>query len=316
MVMQNLFELSLENDRWLNPLEFMEFCVSHQHQAITVKVINEGHCLRHCGVYQVLDLFEFDSVTIDTYNSLEISDRYRVVNRDWPLWLINTENFDYDFDYTWNQSRLFGCVYGRPSAPRLGIAGHLARHHDDKSFLRVKFTTDHEDDRKLFDITRLFSWDPAAVENIKLLLEQRYQAQDHYRRGHYDQSNTLSHHYVNFLIDIVAEPVCQGTSFYPTEKLSRAMLCRRPFIAMASKNYLTYLRQMGFQTFNDYWDEYYDGFDSNLRYERILCLIDHLASMTKQDWIDMYQSMQRVLDHNFVHLKNRLFDTNIKFIGG
>ena len=107
------------------------------------------------------------------------------------------------------------------------------------------------------------------------------------------------------LIDIVSEPTCYGNAFYPTEKIARAILCKRPFIVMASKNYLLYLRQMGFKTFFDFWDEQYDMLDGRNRYLHILKLLDQIAATT--DIHTMYSSMKNTLEHNFNLLMTQQF---------
>ena len=78
--------------------------------------------------------------------------------------------------------------------------------------------------------------------------------------------------YKNFLIDIVAETFTTGDCFFITEKTVRPMLLKKPMIVMGSQDCLNYLRQMGFRTFGDFWDETYDGYKGRERYLRILDL--------------------------------------------
>ena len=94
------------------------------------------------------------------------------------------------------------------------------------------------------------------------------------------------------------------------------MLCRRPFVVMASADYLEYLRQMGFHTFAEFWDESYDGSDGADRYKKILELIDHLASWPKQRLVDVFYASQYQRDHNFDLLTSHKFSTDIVAIDG
>ena len=66
------------NDALFNKVQFFKFCMDHQHEDINIRVINEGHCLRFVGVYDILDLFEFTSVTLVTSNLLEKHARYKI----------------------------------------------------------------------------------------------------------------------------------------------------------------------------------------------------------------------------------------------
>lgn len=305
------FELALENDRWHNQAQFVKFCCEHQNQDIVLEAVNEGHCLYHCGVYEILDLFTFSSVLITTANALEYHPKYQIKTY-WNTWLENIKSFDHAFDRDWNQHRIFGCFYGRPSAARLGIAGHLAANHPALSQIVAKFVFDKEEDRELVDLQRLFEWHKDSVKNIFLLDHKKYyHDQVLYDRGCYDQKNPLSTLYKNILIDIVSEPVSAGETFYPTEKIARAILCKRPFIVMASRNYLSYLHQLGFQTFHDFWNEDYDGFDQKTRYIKILQLIDELAAVDRSRWCAIYHAMMPALDHNCELLMNQNYRKQI-----
>jgi hypothetical protein len=245
-------------------------------------------------------------VLIRTANKLESHHKYQIQNQSWATWLTNLEKFNLKFDYTWNKKHIFGCFYGRPTAARLGIATHLAKNYAADSLILIKFEFDNDESRKLFDIGRLFYWHPEIVQQLQILNDSRYYSNKHYQRGAYSFDNSLSELYQNILIDVVAEPVCEGISFYPTEKISRAILCKKPFIVMSSRYYMHYLRQLGFQTFDLWWDESYDCYDSNIRYHKILNLIDNIHSNKYQ--IELYyHQMKSVLDHNYNLLTSNRF---------
>ena len=77
---------------------------------------------------------------------------------------------------------------------------------------------------------------------------------------------------------------------------------------MGSRDYLVYLRQMGFRTFYDFWDEDYDGFADINRYQRILTLIDLIAKKPIDELEHMYQRMQPILDHNYDLLMSQRYN--------
>lgn len=304
------YTLELENDKLLNIIPFIQFCVNNQGKDIVIEVINEGHCLRFSGVYDILDIFTFNLVQLNTFNVIEHHPKYLINNIQWNYWLITSQqNFDFDFNYTWNKDKIFGCFYGRPSAPRLGIAGYLAKYYDEKSLVATKFEFADQDNRKLFDIQRLYEWDPNGLELVSTLQHnKKYYHTGYYDKGHYIKGNKeLEYLYKNIFIDIVCEPTCSGIAFYPTEKIARAILCRKPFIAMCSKNYLIYLRQLGFRTFYEYWNEDYDGFDSATKYHMILKLIDNIAAKSLSEIITMFDNMQEILEHNYNLLVNQQY---------
>ena len=92
------------------------------------------------------------------------------------------------------------------------------------------------------------------------------------------------------------------------------MLLKKPFIIMGSRDYLCYLRQMGFRTFSDFWSEDYDGYEGKDRYVKILQLIDTISKKSKTELNDMYWSMQYTLDHNYNLLLNQNYTTDITYV--
>ena len=124
----------------------------------------------------------------------------------------------------------------------------------------------------------------------------------------YDYSDPLTQLYKDILIDVVVESHVEGHTFYVTEKTVRPMLLKKPFIIYASKNYLDYLHQIGFKTFNNFWNEAYDGFEKKDRFDQLLLLIDALAIKSPAELVAMYNAMTDVLDHNY----NLLLSHNFK----
>ena len=92
------------------------------------------------------------------------------------------------------------------------------------------------------------------------------------------------------------------------------MLLKKPMITMAARDQLMYLRRMGFKTFNDFWDEEYDGYEGTDRYKKILELLDSLAKKSIIELNSMYLDMQHILDHNYKLLIERKFITDTQTI--
>jgi hypothetical protein len=127
----------------------------------------------------------------------------------------------------------------------------------------------------------------------------------------YDYSDPLSNLYKDILVDVVVESHVVGNTFYPTEKTIRPMLMKKPFVVFASQDYLDYLHQMGFRTFNEFWDESYDGFQAGDRLTRMYQVIDYIASKEPEELERMYWKMEYTLEHNYSLLTNKLFNSTI-----
>jgi len=89
------------------------------------------------------------------------------------------------------------------------------------------------------------------------------------------------------------------------------MLLKKPFIIMGPVNNLIYLRQMGFKTFHEFWDEDYDGFPPKQKFQKITDLIDALASKTRSELMDMYEKMQPILNYNYDLLINQTYNKHL-----
>lgn len=293
------FALKFENDRFLNPVELIDHCRGKQGKDVYFKLEQESHCLRTMGVYDILDNYDFKSVNIWTFNAIERHERYRIETGFWSMWFSYMAQHPIEIT-KWTGDKLFSCFFGRPSAARLGLISHLMS-HKERCFMRLLFQNDTEDARLRWELTKLFSWDVEAAKNILQNLKQIETSTDNAyspQTGLYDFYNPIHKLYNDTLIDIVSEATLLGDSFYPTEKVARVIRHKRPFIAMTNKNYLAYLKQIGFRTFYEFWDESYDVFEGKERYFKILELINNLLKLSGSELDSMYSGMTEILEHN------------------
>ena len=67
---------------------------------------------------------------------------------------------------------------------------------------------------------------------------------------------------------------------------------------------LELLQDMGFQTFNNFWDESYDALAGNARLEAVFHLCLEIANWSIDKINRMLEQMWPILEHNRQHLKN------------
>lgn len=296
----------------------LEFLVNNQNNDIIIHSNEEGCCLTSVGLYKTLDLFEFNSVEIQTTNIVETHEKYKVViiPRAFKFFEAKVEYNEY---HCWNDSHVFGGLYNRAIWHRIGLASHLLTNHNDISLVNFRSDPHDQDQRSLFELQKLFEFDVNSAKNFITLtdcLPKQLEQNDGYTVGatttqHTDQ---LKEFYVDFLIDIVAETFTTGRCFFPTEKTVRPMLLKKPFIVMGPKCFLIHLRQMGFKTFYEFWDEDYDGYGEKDRYLKILELIDSIANKSQSELREMYNNMQSILEHNHTLLMTRAFTKTIEYV--
>jgi hypothetical protein len=310
-----MFELGCTSDQIWNLHELVEYLAANQNKTINISICPEAICLDTIGLYKILDSFEFAQVNIFTDNPFEQHDKYCIILRK-VNWFNRIENID-PILHTWSKNKKFFCFYHRPTAGRLGIASYVFEKYQSSAHVHFSAST-AADNLEQFELDKLLSYDINSIEpagklinKLPLLLasSDRYTFCDGY---YFD--DPLTNFYQDILVDLVIESHVSGNTFFPTEKTTRPMWLKKPFIAFASKDYLCYLRQMGFMTFNEFWDEDYDGYEGKERYIRILKLIDFIASKSPDELEKIYWAMKYVLDHNYNLLLTQSFNNNVEKI--
>lgn len=312
------FILLPANTKLWNESAFIDFLLANRGQPIVLDTISEGPCLTACGVYHLLDQFGCTDVTIITSNPLEVHNRYSIEYIT-LFSFFETTPTDYSAYHCWNQSCVFGCFYNRPLWYRIGVAAKLQHDHGHASLVNIRCNPTDIDQRVLFELQELFVNSPDSLKQFATVYPTwPYQLEE--ADGYTIHNNTTGHtdqlvdFYPNFLIDIVCETFTAGRTFFTTEKTVRPMLMKKPMIVMGAENCLLYLRQMGFKTFYEFWDEDYDGYHGKERYVKILALIDQLAQKTKEELQDMYHRMQPILDHNYQLLQSKSYRKQVEYV--
>ena len=128
---------------------------------------------------------------------------------------------------------------------------------------------------------------------------------------HTKNSYLLHREYKHFLVELVCETYYTGRTFFPTEKTWRPIILETPFIVQGPQWYLHRLRDMGFQTFDRWWDEGYSEDPADHQPHEIVKVINQLKTKSITELSKMYTEMQPVLAHNkkrFLELKSKDFD--------
>ena len=309
--MQNKFVVSCTNDNIWNYLELIKFLSRSQNQDITLHFVPEAIDLSLLGLYDLLDCFNFRSVNIVTHNPFNTSLKYNI--------LVKKENYFLeekivvaDELHEWNGKKTFLTCYGRPTANRLGIAAYLDFHYPDLSLIHFSGGA-LPNNINLYEINKLANFRLESVRESTFLIPKiplLYKSNTNYNHKHYNFNDPITDCYKDIFVDMVSENHVLGDTFFPTEKTTRPMWLKKSFIIFASKDYLWHLRQLGFRTFSDFWDEDYDGYEGKERYLRILQLIDSISKKSKLELNDMYWSMKYTLDHNYNLLQTQSYNLN------
>ena len=304
-----MFSVSCTSDKIWNITDLVGFLAANQNTAIELKIEPEAICLRNLGLYDLLDKFKFTNVKIRTWNPLEKHSRYTIHLRGTNFWFERTADIN-PVLHTWNLQSVFFCFYHRPTAARLGLAAYAYNQHNADSLIHFS-ATDPVD----FELDKLLQWDTSSAANSASLLTKLPlllgSSQGYTKTDGYYYTDPLTDLYRNILVDVVVESHVTGHTFFPTEKTVRPMLLKKPFIVFGSRDYLEYLRQMGFRTFSDFWAEDYDGYEHRDRLLKIQKLLDSIASKSRVELEQMYWDMQYTLDHNYNLLMTQTYNKQI-----
>lgn len=92
-----------------------------------------------------------------------------------------------------------------------------------------------------------------------------------------DTNAELVKHYNRFGLEIVCETYCVGDAFFPTEKTVRPLAKSKPMVVYGPKGFLSRLRQLGFRTWHEIWDESYDELAGHERWKKIKMVLQRIV---------------------------------------
>jgi len=102
---------------------------------------------------------------------------------------------------------------------------------------------------------------------------------------------------------IVSETNDNDYSVFMTEKIWKPIIAQQFFVVHGNYLYLQKLKEMGFKTFNNYFEEAYDlDRDPSTRINTIVDVCDRLRDAP---WQDMYLQSKALRQYNFDHFFNR-----------
>jgi len=105
--------------------------------------------------------------------------------------------------------------------------------------------------------------------------------------------------YLNCYMEVVPETFYQHFRVF-TEKTWKPIVTKTPFLAIATSGYLSYLKDLGFKTFNSLIDESYDELDNiDDRVKKVIEVLEHIITNGTKEF---YLASQTILDHNFAKL--------------
>jgi hypothetical protein len=199
-----------------------------------------------------------------------------------------------------NNLRTIGCFVGKITWNRLILLTYLNKNFKDQSLLTCHYR--NEDAQRLqSELTELNFYAPNEIVSCSkfltecpLIIDETF---DTYMIGP-PEHLTILNQYHRFFAELVIETYIMGNTFFPTEKTLRPIIAKTPFIAMAPKNHLVNLRQLGFKTFGQWWDESYDYCEGLHRINEIKKVISTVMLWPQEKLQNVLNEMEEVLEYN------------------
>jgi hypothetical protein len=147
-------------------------------------------------------------------------------------------------------------------------------------------------------------WYAKNLPYKEILKSIPYEIPNHNYADHYNNGESFL--YEKTLVSIQIETYSTENFPYFTEKIFRIIANKHPFILQGASGSLEFLRDMGFKTFDNWWDESYDCLSDHNRLEAIFHLILEIANWPITKINKISTEMIPVLEHNANHFKNVL----------
>ena len=99
---------------------------------------------------------------------------------------------------------------------------------------------------------------------------------------------------------------------FMSEKTGKALIYKHPFLVFSTHGHLRELKNLGFKTFSDVWDESYDEIRHPMqRFEAICEVLKELSKLDHDQWLELYDKLKPIVDYNFdliTNLKYKIFN--------
>jgi len=106
----------------------------------------------------------------------------------------------------------------------------------------------------------------------------------------------------------------ETTIVYPEVFLSKisfkGIVKKRPFVILGVPGTIKYLQQLGFKTFDRFWDESYDQIDDfELRVDAIIDIINSINKLSIIELKELAENMKDILEYNFDHFSTAFLES-------
>jgi hypothetical protein len=252
-----------------------------------------------CQKYQ----FFKEDVIVITSNLFQFSNnKFTIINYDYfgnhinflsvsKLDSIKVKSFENDYHKFINNNFVFHflCFNGIPRENRLLMFNELTT---NEKFKNKSITT-------LRGVDKNYYYDVPNWDNQKI--------------GGGARLNIDAH--LKCFLNIVTETLYDNESLFISEKTYKPIYLCQPFIVFGNPFTLNKLHELGYKTFDKWWDESYDSeLDLKKRFDKIVNVLEQISDLDINQLMKLKNKMREILIHNYFNFFkltgiNELFKT-------
>jgi len=318
--------VEFSGDCWNNPIQFQtQLNQVPPGESVILDMRSEGPSLKALGVSDVIDKWlcdrkqSPDSVQLWRWSNPVEFVPYRLVKCSNPShFFFMSQNYWMDAEPVFDQnshSNLFGLFVGRMTHARAVILYQCLVAKQDVFVSKMSSPSPYpwqlnpQDEINLDCLSdwlstnqqyRMFEWyDRYPVPSVdQKTVRDQFATPESYA----DTNRSLLNYYGRFAVEIVCETYTMGNTFFPTEKTIRPVMTAKPMLVYGPRHFLARLRTMGFQTYNDLWDESYDLYQGAERWQMIQRVMQSICKKTPDDQQQLLARAHAIALHNRQHL--------------
>lgn len=284
-----------------------------QNNNIVIDLNREGPCATALGLYQLINKlcdqtgYDPGRIIIKTCNLIEHSNQCRIVITPPDKHISELQKMLTDGQVPLKtisaDIKHFGHFIGHSSRFRLAIASWLYKNHQAKTSQTFHTTPSNELHKEFVGLEDqwLNNYQEQYINNSIEFLKHTPLKYDPVESGPILDMKMygILGAYSNIFVDIVCNTYVTGNTFYMDEKLWRPIITRTPFIVHGPVNFIKNLRQLGFKTFDQWWDEGFSEDPPDVQVVEIIKIIDEIAQWDLNRIDTVYGQMKLILDHNY-----------------
>ena len=298
--------VKINGDHWINP-EAVEQQLQQvpKNSKVMIDMNTEGASMRALGITDMIDRYLAPKqVYVRAWaNGVEVIPYHRPETHLWSHFFWLAKRYWHAELLPVTHEKLFGCFIGRATWPRMRMLTDLRREMAERclfslmglAHVPLPVGRNLDPREKWFDSDT----DPRATLGDITSLDG-HTIRDQYNPIHNTNLSLLAH-YHRFDIEIVSETYCYGDAYLPTEKTIRPLLFGKPLLIYGPKYFLKRLRDQGFHTWHDHWNEDYDNLEGPARWQSML---EQIRMISRNDQVNlMLDDCQTISDHNRRHAR-------------